>query len=187
MSIEEVYIQALVDDMYVKWDDMGHIPELAIGKKISLIINTKSNIWAFKVDEEKNIKPLQNFSQVGNKIYRQEIPIRRRGENPYTLDTENDTRLLRINDFCFDIHEIAIVFRRGQGFLRTWRAYEDFCFQNDGKVYCPRFEKWPQLIDFLSKIHKKNGTLDRLPDFSEDKPRFIPFSIGTHNAKALEF
>lgn len=160
----EVYTQVLVDGVYVTWDDIGYIPELSMGKNISVIINAQSNIWAFKVDKEKNIKQLQNFSQAGNKIYRQEIPIRKRGKNPYTLDNENDTRLLRINDFCFDIHEVVIVFREGKGFLRTQRVYEDFCFQNGEKVYCPRFEKWPQLIDFLTEIHKKNGTFDKLPD-----------------------
>jgi len=169
----EVYIQALVDGVSVIWDDAGYIPELAMGKNISIIINAKSNIWGFKVDKEKNINPLQNFSQSGNKIYRQEIPIRRRGGNPYILDIENDIRLLRVNDFCFDIHEIAIVFRAGRGFLRTYRVYEDFCFRNGEKTYCPKFEKWPQLIDFLTKINKKNGTFYILPDISENKPIIV--------------
>ena len=168
LNLVVVYIQVLVDDLYVTWDDDdGYISELATGKNISLIIKANSNILGFKVDKGKNIKQLQNFSQAGNKIYRQEIPVRRRGKNPYILDTENDTRLLRVNDFCFDIHEIAIVFRKGRGFLRTQRVYHDFCFKNGEKVYCPKFVKWPQLIDFLSRIYKKNGTFDKLPDISE--------------------
>lgn len=153
----------------------GYIPVLDSAGEVEIRIKVEQgiNVWGFSVDENKNITPTKNWSVGGiRKIYRKKVRIRK-GEESYTLYHENHLRLLEvIDDGYFAIHEGAVVFQNGLGFLTFQRIYEGSVFQSGKGLFCPEFYgKWPQLIDFLESIYKQNGNIiNNLPCFEGYNP-----------------
>ena len=170
VSITVKYEHALDGKMIVARPETdGYIRYLAsaIQVNITIKIDFGIRVFGFSVDGNKNITPAKNYSKVC-KVYRKKVPVRKneKGE-PRTLYCENHINLLEIGTGgYFAVHEGAIFFQNGLGFLTIQRVYEGFAFRQDDSVYlsCPEFdEKWPQLFKFMTG----RGTVAQYRSFPE--------------------
>jgi len=130
-------------------------------------------IFGFYVDGNKDIHPAKNLAKAGSgeKLYNMIVPIK----DGKTFYGSNHIRLLIIDGSFFYIYEVAIIFQNGRGGINVQRVYEGICYQYSRTIVaCPEFSKWPQLIEYLTELHREIGTLNLLDDIADYVPDPLP-------------
>jgi len=126
-------------------------------------VPVSERVYGMMVDGKKNVILMKNHSRDPSvALFSMKIPAK--DENYGVLVTEypqNNLRLLILKEEGrFEVWEIAIVSQDGLFFLTEQMDYEAQCFLDDtGEVVCPRLAKWPQLIQLLASLVKKEELL----------------------------
>lgn len=113
---------------------------------------SKFAVYGFTVDGKKNVQLKKDYSiMVGTeRCYKMLVRIEQYGELRFTEYPANNFRIMRLSrKGNATIWEIALISQNGEFFLTTQNTYSVICYQKDGEMVCPQFEKWPQIVDFL--------------------------------------
>lgn len=125
-------------------------------KMIALLVDGRKN-----VSKMRDHSPQKNFASFSMKI-----PVKKNDKGElFTAYPINNFRLLELRqnsllgtkiDGDIDIWEIAVIGQNGQFFLTKQHQYRARCFlDGTGKVVCPRFTDWPQLLTVLQMMRRK--------------------------------
>ena len=152
----------------------GHVGQLKEGvaeiwAKVDL--RYTSITWGVNVDGQKNVVLKKNRAEADEDgaVYVCRIPIKVGLTG--TLHTEypgNHLRLIRLDGRKVQIWEIALVSQNGEFFVTEQMTYMVNCYRDNGKLTCPQFQKWPQMIELLNKLLADK--MDRFSPISEYQP-----------------
>jgi cold shock CspA family protein len=109
-------------------------------------------IYGIEVDGKKNIYFKKDHSlSTDQHIFKTKIPIKVGLDDvPHTEYPNNNLRIIRVyKNGKVEMWEIALMSRGGSFFLTTQKTYEVHCYRKEGKIFCPHFSKWPQMMDLL--------------------------------------
>ena len=177
-GIEGVNVSADLDGKALDIGEYGYIGELNLGKALlEARIEPGNNIFGFNVDGNKNVTPRKNWGevespQIDRKLYKAKIQIKSNEEGIlHTEYAENNIRLIELDlrEGNFQTWEIALVSQDSVFFVTVQKVYEGQCYLNKGTILCPEFNKWPQLVQYVSGLIRSKGNIDRLPPISQYK------------------
>lgn len=181
IDIKGVNVRVAIEgeELEIFEDGTIYIGMMGIGPiTINVYVDPGVSVFGFTVsgkkEGEKEIVSSRNYSKGPQKHYKKKVIIGEGADSLYTLG-DNRIRLIYIeSNGYFGIYEAAIVIQNDEIFFTTQRVYEGFCYYDiafdwrggiERKVVCSEFSKWPQLLEYLYKLHKENNTFDLLPDF----------------------
>ena len=141
----------------IEIQENGYVGKLTPGQALIEVLTLHNHLHGFTVDGRKNILPKRNLG-LSDEGRHYEIKIKiqiKTGLNGvyHTEYPQNNLRLLKIDpDGTLHIWEIALISQDGDFFLTIQKTYETHYYREGGKLICPRFAEWPQLVDFIMKI-----------------------------------
>lgn len=148
----------------------GFIGQLTPGKLLIEICveSGRDYIYGIQVDGRKMITYKHNHSESADKVILKTVILIKTGLDGvfHTEYPENNLRIIRIyKNGHMELWEMSVVAQNNNFFLRSQKVYDVQCYNNDGKLDCPRFSKWPDMLTLL----KTNLLVKNLPDISEYK------------------
>lgn len=171
---ERVSIKVSYDGVEIIPDNDGHLGQLRPGSVLLeiYVATGRDYIYAFDVDAKKNINFKKDHSTdpTAENIFKTNIVIKTGLDGAHHTEyPHNNTRLLRIyKNGHVELWEISIIAQNNNFFLTIEKVYDVRCYNNNGKLDCPRFSKWPQMLNLLlSSLLIKN--LSPISEYREEK------------------
>jgi cold shock CspA family protein len=183
---ERVSVKVSYDGVEVKPPDDGYLGQLRPGSILLEIYVAagRDYICALDVNAKKNINFKKDHSTdpVEGSMFLTNIRIKTGDDGVYHTEyPNNNCRIMRIyKNGHVEMWEIAVISQNGNFFLTTQKTYNVNCYNNEGKLDCPKFSKWPQVLNLLfSSLYYKN--LPLISEYQEEKmirPGELPKEIG---------
>lgn len=171
---ERVKIKTIYDGVEITPDKDGYLGQLRPGSLLLEIYVEagRDYIYAFDVDAKKNInfKKDHTLDPVEGSMFLSNIRIKTGDDGVYHTEyPQNNFRLLRIyKNGHIEMWEISVISQNGNFFLTTQKTYNTNCYNNKGNLDCPKFSKWPQMLNLLlSSLVIKN--LPLISEYEEEK------------------
>ena len=183
---ERVSIKISYDGVEIRPDADGYLGQLRPGS-VSLevcVAAGRDYIYAFDVDAKKNINFKKDHSAdpLEGSMFLSNITIKMAEDGVYHTEYPNNNfRLMRIyKNGHIEMWEISVISQNGNFFLTTQKTYDTYCYNNNSKLDCPKFSKWPQMLNLLhTSLLIKN--LPPISEYGEEKmvrPGELPKETG---------
>ncbi|MEE8131936.1 MAG: hypothetical protein V3T98_02730 [Candidatus Paceibacterota bacterium] len=167
----------------LKIRESGYVGRLT-GNQAFIEVHTipgSNNIYCFAVDGKKNVSLKRNLAlpvkQSEEGCYQVKIQIKTNSEGIYHTEyPNNNIRPLVLNqNGLVEIWEIALISQDSEFFVTRQKIYEVRCYLGpNGKVVCPRFNNWPQMVYLLSELLN----IKKLSPINGYKPLYGPTAKG---------
>ena len=176
-KIDGVILNVFFGGRALEVEEDGYVGRLERGQAaIDVRVLPGASILGFTVNGKKDVTPKADLAPTADPpeeghYYRLSVPIKTNAEGiHYTDYLQNNLRLLRLDgDGKVRMWEIALISQGGDFFLTAQPTYTAQCYQDGDAIVCPRFARWPQMLDFLGSLLEGVGKVSHSAEYRDDE------------------